>query len=63
MVKMSKHKSSKVIIKLKINGEVYEIDIHVSDLLLNVLHNKLGLTRAKPGCLKGNSGAYIVIMN
>ena len=60
---MSKHKSSKVIIKLKINGEIYETDILASDLLLNVLYNKLGLTGAKPDCLKRDCGAYTVIMD
>jgi carbon-monoxide dehydrogenase small subunit len=62
-MKLVNHKPKRFIIKLNINGEVYETAIHASDLLLNVLRDQLGLTGAKPGCLNGDCGSCTVIMN
>jgi carbon-monoxide dehydrogenase small subunit len=53
----------KTVIKLTVNGELYEIAVRPADLLLDVLREQLKLTAAKPGCKNGDCGACTVVMD
>lgn len=53
----------KVVIALQVNGEIREVAVRPSDLLLDVLREQLGLTAAKPGCLNGDCGACTVMVD
>jgi carbon-monoxide dehydrogenase small subunit len=53
----------KTIIKLYINGELRELAVRPSDLLLDVLREQVGLTAAKPGCKNGDCGVCTVIID
>ena len=53
----------KVVIPLHINGEINEVTVRPSDILLDVLREQLGLTGAKPGCLNGDCGACTIILD
>ncbi|WP_369282225.1 (2Fe-2S)-binding protein [Oscillibacter sp. GMB15532] len=53
----------KTIIKLNVNGELHDLAVRPSDLLLDVLREQLGLTAAKPGCKNGDCGACTIIMD
>ncbi len=53
----------KTVIALNINGELQELAVRPSDLLLDVLREQLGLTAAKPGCKNGDCGACTIIMD
>ena len=52
----------KVVIPLQVNGEIHEVAVRPSDLLLDVLREQLGLTAAKAG-LNGDCGACTVIVD
>ncbi|MFB6465584.1 (2Fe-2S)-binding protein [Cytobacillus sp. Hz8] len=43
-----------------INGEKIHLTFRPSDILLDILRNKVGLTGAKPGCLNGDCGACTI---
>ncbi|NRD79292.1 (2Fe-2S)-binding protein [Bacillus sp. BRMEA1] len=47
-------------ITLHVNGEDHKLNVRAADTLLYTLHEKLGLTGAKPGCLNGDCGACTV---
>ena len=51
------------IIKLKINGEDYDLLVDVEWSLLYIIRDILGLTGTKSGCRKGECGMCTVIMN
>lgn len=53
----------KSVIELDVNGEMREVAVRPSDLLLDVLREQLGLTGAKPGCLNGDCGACTVVVD
>ncbi len=53
----------KTIITLNVNGELHELAVRPSDLLLDVLREQLGLTAAKPGCKNGDCGSCTVVMD
>jgi carbon-monoxide dehydrogenase small subunit len=50
-------------LRFNLNGEVKEVAVSPSDMLLDVLRDKLNLTGTKKGCGKGECGACTVIMN
>jgi len=52
----------KQLIKLKINGETYEIWTSVHKTLLEVLREDLGLTGTKHGCELGECGTCAVVI-
>ena len=49
--------------KLRVNGELFEIETHSHRTLLDVLRNELNLTGTKKGCDQGECGACTVIMD
>ncbi len=51
------------ILKFSLNGELKEVIVSPSDMLVDVLRDKLNLTGTKKGCGKGECGACTVIMN
>jgi len=51
------------VLKMKLNGKQVEVEIKPSDLLLNVLRDKLGLMGTKEGCGEGDCGACTVILD
>ena len=55
--------NGKTVISLKVNGEIHEVTVRPSDLLLDVLREQLGLTGAKPGCKNGDCGACTVLVD
>jgi aerobic-type carbon monoxide dehydrogenase small subunit (CoxS/CutS family) len=54
---------TKELIKLKVNGETYEVAVPPSKLLLDVLREDLGLTGSKRGCDDSSCGACSVLIN
>ena len=50
-------------IKLKVNGELYEVAVQPWRTLLEVLRETIGLTGTKKGCDEGDCGACTVLMD
>lgn len=50
-------------IKLKLNGEQRSAMVDASDILLDVLRDKLGAKSVKCGCERGDCGACAVLLN
>jgi len=50
-------------IRLKINGELYDLDVEPNQTLLDVLREELALTGSKKGCDSGACGACTVLMD
>ena len=46
-----------------LNGELTRVVVEPSDMLVDVLRDKLNLIGVKKGCGKGECGACTVIMN
>lgn len=54
---------SKKIVKLDINNQIYEVMISPTDLLVDVIRKKIGLTGTKKGCGEGDCGACTVLVD
>jgi len=50
-------------VTLKVNGELYSIEVESRETLLYVLRERLDLTGTKEGCSHGECGACIVLIN
>ena len=50
-------------IELKVNGEIYEVEIEPNRTLLEVLRENIGLTGTKTSCNTGECGACTVIID
>jgi len=53
----------KQLIKLRVNGESYELPVEPKRLLVDVLRDNLGLTGTKKACEFGNCGSCTVLIN
>jgi len=53
----------KQLIKLRVNGESYELQVEPKRLLVDVLRDNLGLTGTKKACEFGNCGSCTVLIN
>jgi aerobic carbon-monoxide dehydrogenase small subunit len=53
----------KQLIKLKVNGEVYEVAAEPWRTLLEVVRETIGLTGTKKGCDEGDCGACTVLLD
>ena len=51
------------LIRLNINGDIYQIAVKPKELLVDVLRDKIGLTGTKRGCDTGSCGACTVLIN
>jgi carbon-monoxide dehydrogenase small subunit len=49
--------------KLKINGQLYEVSAESNRTLLDVIRYDLGLTGAKEGCGTGNCGSCTILLD
>ncbi len=54
---------SKILLRLKVNGESREVATEVSKTLLEVLREDLGLTGTKHGCELGECGTCAVLVD
>jgi aerobic-type carbon monoxide dehydrogenase small subunit (CoxS/CutS family) len=50
-------------ITLRVNGEVWPLDVEVSDVLLEVLRSRVGVKSPKPGCERGDCGSCTVLLD
>jgi len=55
--------TGKSVIQLNINGELKDVVISPSDILLETLRSQLALTGAKPGCENGDCGTCTVLID
>jgi len=53
----------KKLIRLKVNGELYDVVVEPQESLLDVLRNKIGLTGTKMGCKAGHCGTCTVLVD
>lgn len=52
-----------MILKLKVNGEDFEIDVDPTKRLIDFIRDDLNLTGTKEGCSEGECGACTVLIN
>ena len=50
-------------IRLRVNGQVYEVGVETEVTLLDLVREKLELTGTKAGCRVGECGTCTVLMN
>lgn len=50
-------------IKLKLNGEQRSVEVENTDILLDVLRDRLGVKSPKYGCGRGDCGTCTVLLN
>ncbi len=50
-------------IQLKVNGELYQLDVEPCKTLLDVIRDEIKLTGTKEGCSLGECGACTVLMD
>ena len=50
-------------IKLIVNGEKRKVDVEPSDILLDVLRERLGIKSPKIGCGRGDCGACTILLD
>lgn len=50
-------------IKINVNGDVRELDVHPGDTLLEALRDKLGVKSPKCGCDMGDCGSCTVMLD
>jgi carbon-monoxide dehydrogenase small subunit len=55
--------SSRILLRLKVNGETREVASEISKTLLEVLREDMGLTGTKHGCEVGECGTCAVLVN
>lgn len=55
--------TTKQLIKLRVNGETYEVAVNPNRTLLDCIREDIGLTGTKKGCDTGDCGACTVIMD
>jgi carbon-monoxide dehydrogenase small subunit len=51
------------LIKLKVNGELYDVVVEHQESLVDVLRNKIGLVGVKIGCKVGQCGTCTVLID
>lgn len=51
------------LLKFNLNGEMNEVEVSPSDMLVDVIRDKFNLIGTKKGCGKGECGVCTVIMN
>jgi carbon-monoxide dehydrogenase small subunit len=54
---------TKFLIRIKVNGKWETLNVLGSDLLVDVLRDRLGLTGTKKGCGKGDCGVCTILMD
>jgi len=52
-----------MLIKLRVNGRLHELDVQPAESLNLILRERLGLTGTKKGCDSGGCGACTVVLN
>ncbi|UCF55850.1 MAG: 2Fe-2S iron-sulfur cluster binding domain-containing protein, partial [Deltaproteobacteria bacterium] len=50
-------------IRLRVNGEDYDLEVKASRTLLDVIREEIGLTGTKKGCDEGSCGACTVLID
>ena len=55
--------TGKRLLRLRVNGELYEVAGHVTHSLLEVLREEMGLTGTKHGCELGECGTCTVLVD
>jgi carbon-monoxide dehydrogenase small subunit len=63
MVKKTDTKPTKVLLRLRVNGEIQEVATEINKTLLEVLREDMGLTGTKHGCELGECGTCAVLVD